>query len=348
MRICGAYFDLLVARSVQSRVHLVQQEEPAAASLLHRFAHDLAGDAADLDVHLQRGNALAGSGDLEVHIAVVIFRAGDVGQDGVVVALLDQAHRDAGDRRLERNAGIHQRQAGSADRRHRRRTVRLQNVGDDAERIWRLFLVRQNRAHGALGQRSVADFAATYAGHASHFADRERREVVVQHEALLLLALEGLQALRVVACAQGRRYQRLRFAAGEERRAVRAGQNADFDGDGTNFVECTAVGTDALLGDLLAEDVLAQSLVVFRELLLRVRNFLTVGHPGCQLVLDLLDQRVAFGLWMLLGVERILEPVADLGASGPNSTPCRTPEAQPRASACRPAPPAPRCRQRSS
>ena len=35
------------------------------------------------------------AGDLEVHVAEVVLHAGDVGQDDVVVALLDQAHGDA-------------------------------------------------------------------------------------------------------------------------------------------------------------------------------------------------------------------------------------------------------------
>ena len=70
------------------------------------------GDAADLDVHLQRGDAVGGAGDLEVHVAVVVLGAGDVGEHGVLAGLLvhHQAHRDAGHRRLERHAGIHHRQ----------------------------------------------------------------------------------------------------------------------------------------------------------------------------------------------------------------------------------------------
>ena len=61
-------------------------------------AHDLLRDAGDLDVHLQRGDALAGAGDLEVHVAEVVLGALDVGEDDVVVALLDEAHGDAADR----------------------------------------------------------------------------------------------------------------------------------------------------------------------------------------------------------------------------------------------------------
>jgi hypothetical protein len=41
----------------------------------------------DLDVHLERGDAVGCAGDLEVHVAEVIFVAKDVGQDGEVVRL---------------------------------------------------------------------------------------------------------------------------------------------------------------------------------------------------------------------------------------------------------------------
>ena len=53
------------------------------------------GDGGDLDVHLQRGDALLGAGDLEVHVAEVILVAEDVGQHGEAAVFLDQAHRDA-------------------------------------------------------------------------------------------------------------------------------------------------------------------------------------------------------------------------------------------------------------
>jgi hypothetical protein len=55
-----------------------------------------------------------GAGHLEVHVAEVILVAEDVGQHREAVAFLDQAHRDAGHRRLDRHAGVHQREAGAA------------------------------------------------------------------------------------------------------------------------------------------------------------------------------------------------------------------------------------------
>ena len=88
--------------------HLVENELPGVLRLFKRRAQDLLSDAGDLDVHLQRRNPVACSGDLEVHVAEVIFGSLDVGQDRVVVAFLDEAHRDPGDRSLDRHAGVHQ------------------------------------------------------------------------------------------------------------------------------------------------------------------------------------------------------------------------------------------------
>ena len=71
---------------------------PRPRGLLEGVPHDLLRDARDLDVHLQRGDAVARAGDLEVHVAEMVLRTLDVGEDDVVVALLDEAHGDAGDR----------------------------------------------------------------------------------------------------------------------------------------------------------------------------------------------------------------------------------------------------------
>ena len=90
----------------------------------------------DLDVHLQRGDAGARAGDLEVHVAVVVFGAGDVGEDGVLVAspttrpMAMPAHG-----RLHRHAGVHQRERAAADGGHRRGAVGFENVGNQAHGV---------------------------------------------------------------------------------------------------------------------------------------------------------------------------------------------------------------------
>ena len=141
----GAYGDISRARLADHLVHLAEDVQPAAARLLERFLHQRRGDVRDLDVHLEGGDAVFGAGDLEIHVAVVIFGARDVGQDGVLVAFLHQAHRHAADRSRDRHAGIHQREAGAADGGHGAGTVRFQNVADHAQRVGELRLRRAER-----------------------------------------------------------------------------------------------------------------------------------------------------------------------------------------------------------
>ena len=76
-----------------------------------------------------------GAGDLEVHVAERVLGTEDVGEGDVLALVEHEAHRDAGDRRLDRHAGVHQRQRRAAHRRHRRGAVRREHVGDDAHRV---------------------------------------------------------------------------------------------------------------------------------------------------------------------------------------------------------------------
>src|SRR5713101_7530128 len=72
-------------------LHRLQDEQARFASLRERFPHDRERDPLDLDVHLQRRDALGGAADLEVHVAVVVLEALDVGEDRVPVARGHQA-----------------------------------------------------------------------------------------------------------------------------------------------------------------------------------------------------------------------------------------------------------------
>ena len=103
--------------------HLAEDVQAAVLGLGQRDPHDLLGDAGDLDVHLQRGDAAFGPGDLEVHVAEVILVAENVGQHRVALVLENEPHGDARGRPLQRHTGVHQRERGAAHRRHRRRAV---------------------------------------------------------------------------------------------------------------------------------------------------------------------------------------------------------------------------------
>jgi hypothetical protein len=87
---------------------LPEDVEPGLARLSEGLAHDVDRHAGDLDVHLERGDALVGARDLEVHVAVVVFAAHDVGEDADLLAFLDEAHGDARHRRLERHPRVHE------------------------------------------------------------------------------------------------------------------------------------------------------------------------------------------------------------------------------------------------
>ena len=253
---------MLLRDDGQRVAHLVEDEQPAGPGLGQRRAHDLGRDAGDLDVHLQRGDALGRAGDLEVHVAVVIFGAGDVGEDRVLARLLveDQAHRHARHRRLDRHAGVHHRQRAAAHRRHRRAAVRLEDVGHDANGVGELVLFGDDRRERALGQRAVADLAPAGAAQELHFAHRERREVVVEHEALPRLAVDHFDLLLIVGGAERRGDQRLRLAAGEDDRAVHARQDARLDPDRPDLVELAAVEADAALEHFVAQHLFLQAL----------------------------------------------------------------------------------------
>ena len=122
----------------------------------------------------------------------------------------------------------------------------LGDLRDDADRVGELVVVRQHRMDRAPGELAVADLAAARAAHAAGLADREGREVVVQQERLLVGPLQRVDPLLVLAGAERRDHQRLGLAAGEQRRAVRARQDAGFRHDRAHGLHVAAV--DALAG----------------------------------------------------------------------------------------------------
>ena len=164
----------------------------------------------------KRGDALSRSGDLEIHVAEMIFVAENVGQNRKAAIFLDQAHGDTGDRGRHRNARIHQRQRRAADGRHRGRAVGFGDFRHHAHGVGEFVLGRQQRMHRAPGQLAMADFAASGAAHAAGFTDRVGREVVMQHEVFAVFARQRVDDLLILAGAERGDDQRLRFAAREQ------------------------------------------------------------------------------------------------------------------------------------
>ena len=278
----------LGAGSRDGFLHLAQDVHAGLAGLGQRHLHDLAGDALDLDVHLQRGDTLLGTGHLEVHVAQVIFVAQDVGEDGELVAFLDQAHGDTGHVPLDGHAGVHQRQAAAADRSHRRRAVGLGDLGDQADGVGKVFLRGHQRGDGALGQAAVADFAALGRADAAGLAGGVRRHVVLHHEALTVFTGDCVDDLLVTGGTQRGHHQRLSFTAGEQRAAVGTRQDAGADGDGAHGAGVAAVDAGLAGQDLVAHDAGLQLEQDVADLG-GSRGILFGSQLGLHVGLDLLD-----------------------------------------------------------
>ena len=101
----------------------------------------------------------------------------------------------------------------------------------------------------------MADLAASGRADAARLTDRERREVVVQQERFLVGTVQRVDPLLVLAGAERGDDDRLRLAAGEQRRAVGARQEAGLNDDRAHGDEVAAI--DALAG---VEDVPAHDL----------------------------------------------------------------------------------------
>ena len=94
----GAYCEMSSRGSAIAFCHDVEDVHAALSCLLQSFLQDHRVDAGDLDVHLQGRDAFARSGDLKVHVAVMVFGTGDVRKDRVAIPFHHQAHRNTRDR----------------------------------------------------------------------------------------------------------------------------------------------------------------------------------------------------------------------------------------------------------
>src|SRR4051794_36728235 len=297
----GVLRELLVRRG-DHLGHLAEDVRAGLEGLLQRVTEDVEGDARDLDVHLEGGDALGGAGDLEVHVAEVVLHARDVREDDVVVALLDQAHRDARHGALDRHARVHEGQRGAADGRHRGRPVGLEDVRHDTDRVRELVGRRDHRHQGPLGKRAVADVAALRPAHEPGLPDGEGREVVVVPVELLGLEPEAVEPHLLARGAEGGDGERLGLAAREERGPVGARRHADLDRDRADLLRLPAVGADLPHRDAVADDLLLELV----EHGLGVGLVLRVGVRG-GIARVLLEDRRLDGLRRVLALELVVD-----------------------------------------
>src|SRR6185295_12782421 len=266
--------------------HFFEDLQASALGLEKCRLHDLLGDTGDLDVHLQRGDAIAGPGDLEIHVAEVILIAQYVGENRKAITFLDKTHGDARHRRLDRDAGIHERQRCAAHRCHGRRAVRFGYLGDDANGVGECLRTRQHGMVRAPSELSMADLATASTAQPARLTDRKWREVIMPKEGLLISAFECIDILLVFAGAERGDDEGLGFAPGEQRRSMGAGKHAYFASDGPDGHEVAAIDATAAREDVAANDILLKVLESVGNRQRRWAFALSGNQRGNDLVLD--------------------------------------------------------------
>ena len=141
----------------------------------------------DLDIHLDRRDAVMRACDLKVHIPKEVLKSLNIGQDDVIIIGISgyKSAGNAGNLLLNRNTGSHQG--------HRRRTngclrggaVRLEGFGDAADRVREIFLGRNHRQKSSLSERAMPDLTASRASGRLCLTDRVGREVILVNIPLL-------------------------------------------------------------------------------------------------------------------------------------------------------------------
>src|SRR5262249_2686713 len=112
----------------------------------------------------------------------------------------------------------------------------------------------------APGELAMSDLAPPRAAEAPGLADREGRKVVVQHEGLFVGTFERVDILLILAGTEGGDDQRLRLAASEECRPMRARQDRCFCDDRAHGDEIAPVDALAGVENVVADNVLLEML----------------------------------------------------------------------------------------
>ena len=275
---------------------------------VQRVLDDRHGQAVVLEVHLNGGDALLRTGDLEVHFAVEVLHALNVDEGGEIVAVLNETAGDAGDGSLDGHAGVHQRERGAADGALRGGAVGGDDLAHHADGVGELLNGRNDGQQRALGESAVADLAAAGAAGGLGLADGVAGEVVVVHIALLSLFPDGVELLVGAEGIESADGEHLRLAAGEQARAMDTGQHADLGGERTDLVLLTAVDAVALEQPRL-DDLLLELIGELVEVLIHVGILLEV------LLVPVLDHLVPAGLAdvLVVGIHGGLGLVHEVG-----------------------------------
>ena len=134
-----------------------------------------------------------------------------------------------------------------SDRSHGGGSVGRQDFTDQAKCVGEFILRGDDRKQCAFRKGTMPDFAPSGALHPAGFTGCIRRHVVVMDITLEILIAEAIQCLAFADGTQRGNGQGLSLPTGENRAAVRTGQNSDITPDRTDFGDLAAVWTNGAI-----------------------------------------------------------------------------------------------------
>ena len=290
--------------------HIVDDIISALVGHFQSGFDDLRGQAVDLQIHLDGGDALMRAGNLEVHIAVEVFQALNV-DHGVPGAVFrsDQTAGNAGNRCLDRHACCHEGQSGAADRSLRGGAVGGNNLGNHPDRIGELLNGRKHGNKRTLGQSAVTDLPSAGGTDGLCFSGGEAGHVVLMHISFGGFLVDGVQLLRISQGAQCGNGKHLRLSSGEHTGAMNSGQQIDLGIQRTDLIHLSAVHSLLVHQQPAADNLLLNLIDEFGHNYRQIRIFF------CKLLLDVIHDRLHFGIphILVVGVQRFHDGLLTVG-----------------------------------
>jgi hypothetical protein len=131
----------LAAISGDGAFDVVENVLPGVAGLVKGVVDHVVANALDLHVQLNGRNPIGCSGDLEVHVAHVVFLALDVGEGDVLSSLSSyQTNGDSSNGSLYGNASVHESQRARTDCCHGSRAVGAKALANQSDGVREVFL----------------------------------------------------------------------------------------------------------------------------------------------------------------------------------------------------------------
>ena len=245
----GCKFGNILSRLYDGLLHLIQNMKPAIPGLLKGLLHDFLGETVNLDVHLKSRNPVACSGNLEIHVAKMVFVADNIGKDNDLFSVRNQSHSHSGYGFLEGDAGVHEGETTSANAGHGRGTIGFKDFRYHTDGILERVTVRQHRNERPSCERPVTDLPSPRTSQSFCFSDTVRGKIIVEHKGTEAVAVNGLDSLFIPFGSQGGQDHCLCFSPSEKGGSVNAGQHPHNTLYGAHFVKGAAINSLSFIQD---------------------------------------------------------------------------------------------------